>query len=178
MNRAKIQDYIDQRTDERKGLVRVVMKEQPYFMVNNHDYELLVNYRNAFDPDQLANRFSGILSKYDYIVGDWGYDQLRLQGFYDHENPAYDKEHSVDTIQDYLDEYCNFGCAYFIIKNLDVHVRHPKKRHSRRPRRNRPYREKRDKATQANVKHRRHQEIKKVQHGKKRSFVMRRREKD
>lgn len=178
MNRAQIQDYIDQRTEERKGLVRVVMKEKPYFMVNNHEYELLVDYRNAFDPDQLANRFIGILSKYDYIVGDWGYDQLRLRGFYDHKNPVYDKEHSVDTIQDYLDEFCNFGCAYFVIKNLDVQVHRQRKRRSHRPRYSKPYREKKDLAKQPNVKRRQHQEIKKVHHGRKRSFVMRKKEKE
>lgn len=180
MNRAKIQDYIDQRTEERRGLVHVVMKDEPYFSVNNHEYELLVNYRNAFDPDQLANRYSNILSKYDYIVGDWGYDQLRLRGFYAHHNPAYDKDHSVDTIQDYLDESCNFGCAYFVIQNLDVKVQHKRRRRrSRRPRHNnKPYREQRDQLKQPNVKRRHHQAVQKVHHGRRRSFVMRKKDQD
>ena len=31
-------------------------------------------------------RYSDILDKYDYIVGDYGYDQLRLKGFYKDSN--------------------------------------------------------------------------------------------
>ena len=28
-----------------------------------------------------GERFSEVLARYDYIVGDWGYEQLRLRGF-------------------------------------------------------------------------------------------------
>ena len=33
------------------------------------------------DPERLGERFSEVLARYDYIVGDWGYEQLRLRGF-------------------------------------------------------------------------------------------------
>lgn len=122
MNRAKIQDYIDQRVKERKGTFHSSMQDPTHFEINKHSYEIVHNYRNAFDLDKFTDRFSMILSKFDYIVGDWGYDQLRLRGFYDHHNPLYTPDRGVDTIQDYIYEECNFGCAYFVLHNLEVNI--------------------------------------------------------
>lgn len=180
MNRSEIQNNIDQRTEERKGVFHVVMQDDDHFLVNRHHYRLVYNYRDAFDPEKLADRFSSILGKFDYIVGDWGYDQLRLRGFYEESNPLYQENRSVDTIQEYINEECNFGCAYFVIQNLDVHV--PKgaynKNHRRKPRHNQghrrhPFHERRDKLSQPSVKKRKGQEVKSVRHGRKRNFVLR-----
>ena len=38
--------------------------------------------RENVDEELFASRYSDILDKYDFIVGDFGYDQLRLKGFY------------------------------------------------------------------------------------------------
>ena len=61
-------------------------------------------------------RYSDVLLKYDYILGDWGYGQLRLKGFFDDRNQKSTYETKISTLQDYLYEYCNFGCAYFVLK--------------------------------------------------------------
>ena len=50
--------------------------------VDQHYFELIENYRECFNEEQFIARYSDILDKYDYIVGDYGYDQLRLKGFY------------------------------------------------------------------------------------------------
>lgn len=87
--------------------------------INGKNYELLQNVREGFEQETLEARYSEILKKYDYIVGDWGYSQLRLKGFYntDHAKASYDTR--IDLMEDYLYEYCNFGCAYFILKKVD-----------------------------------------------------------
>ncbi|HLS09016.1 YutD family protein [Lentibacillus sp.] len=82
-------------------------------------YEIIENEKNGFHEESVKERFSDILSKYDFIVGDWGYDQLRLKGFYDDQNPRADFDTKISTLDDYLYEYCNFGCAYFIMKKVD-----------------------------------------------------------
>ena len=82
-------------------------------------YEVTENVKDGFQQEALEERYSEILTKYDYIVGDWGYDQLRLKGFYDDQNPKASFDTKISTIDDYLYEYCNFGCAYFIIKRID-----------------------------------------------------------
>lgn len=127
INRSKVEEYINRRKMQRQGLYHVTRQDDTHFLINKHPYTLEVNYKNAFDTEALADRFSTILSKYDYIVGDWGYDQLRLRGFYDPDNPQYIFERGVQTIQDYLYEDCNFGCAYFILHNQEVRI--PKKQH-------------------------------------------------
>lgn len=135
MNKQKIQELIVQRQEQRADIYKVERDGLNSFKINGHPYELLVDYKDAFEPSKLADRFSTILSKYDYIVGDWGFDQLRLKGFYAEKNATNQPGQIVDTIQDYLYEYCNFGCAYFVIQNLDVQVvkpEHSRRHHSRR----------------------------------------------
>lgn len=99
MNRAKIQEYIDQREDQRVDLYHYEKQSENDFLLNGHQYKLLKNYREGFDGEQLANRFSNILNKYDYIVGDWGYDQLRLKGFYDPDNPLFRPEQGLRRLK-------------------------------------------------------------------------------
>lgn len=161
MNRAKIQDYIDQREEQRADLYHFTAQDPTHFLLNGHSYELVKEYRDGFNGAELAKRFSNILSKYDYIVGDWGYDQLRLKGFYAENNPQFNPEQGVDTIEDYLYEDCNFGCAYFIIHNDDVWVPH----HRRRKKTSPVIRERRRKIKQPSVRHRHHQRAERVKVG-------------
>ena len=49
--------------------------------VNEQHFEIVEDYRDCFDEEIFANRYSDILDKYDYVVGDFGYEQLRLKGF-------------------------------------------------------------------------------------------------
>ncbi|MGE7920316.1 YutD family protein [Viridibacillus sp. NPDC093762] len=79
-------------------------------------YDVLTDYREGFQEEAFLERFSDILTKYDYIVGDWGYGQLRLKGFFDDKNQKASFDTKISTLQDYLYEYCNFGCAYFVLK--------------------------------------------------------------
>ncbi|MGM9907753.1 YutD family protein [Limosilactobacillus sp.] len=158
MNRAKIQDYIDRREEQRSDLYHFTAQDHTHFTLNGHPYELVKEYRDGFNGLELAKRFSNILSKYDYIVGDWGYDQLRLRGFYDNGNPQFNPEQGVDTIEDYLYEDCNFGCAYFIIHNDDVRV----PRHRHRGRKSPVIKERRRRLKQPSVRHRSHQHAERV----------------
>jgi uncharacterized protein YutD len=79
-------------------------------------YELVENIKDGYQKDAIDERYSEVLSKYDYIVGDWGYDQLRLKGFYRNDHKKAPIDSKISTLDDYLYEYCNFGCAYFVMK--------------------------------------------------------------
>lgn len=81
-------------------------------------YEIIDNVKDGFKQEDFNDRFSDILSKYDYIVGDWGYGQLRLKGFYEDKNQKATFDTRISTLQDYLYEYCNFGCSYFVLKKI------------------------------------------------------------
>ncbi|HAA8372848.1 TPA_asm: DUF1027 domain-containing protein [Listeria monocytogenes] len=86
--------------------------------IQDLNYEIITNYRDAFDEEKLNERFSDILGRYDYIVGDWGYDQLRLKGFFEDDNRKAAYDNIISTLKEYIYEYCNFGCAYFVIKKV------------------------------------------------------------
>lgn len=168
MNRAKIQDYIDQREDQRADLYHYEQTAENKFTLNGHEYQLLVNYRDGFNGDEFAKRFSNILSKYDYIVGDWGYDQLRLRGFFDPESPLFRPERGKERIEDYLYEDCNFGCPYFVVQNEDVQL--PK--HRSRRRHHNGFRERRKPLHKESIRHRHNQVATSVGEGKKHKFVI------
>ncbi len=87
--------------------------------IQNLCYELVEERKNGFVEEAFRERFTDILSRYDYIVGDWGYGQLRLKGFYDDHNQKATYDTKISTLTEYLYEYCNFGCPYFVLKRVD-----------------------------------------------------------
>ncbi|MFD2670745.1 YutD family protein [Marinicrinis sediminis] len=84
-------------------------------------YELLKDHRNGWNAEAFRDRYSEVLDKYEYIVGDWGYNQLRLKGFHkEHTGKQVPRDQNTfDQLEDYLLEYCNFGCAYFVLKRME-----------------------------------------------------------
>mgnify|MGYP000700684057 CR=1 FL=1 len=81
-------------------------------------FELVENQNEAFDATVFGQRFSEVLTKFDYIVGDWSNEQLRLRGFYKDDRPVTDAE-KISRLEDYLLEYCSYGCAYFVLENAE-----------------------------------------------------------
>ncbi|MFT8872499.1 MAG: YutD family protein [Sporolactobacillus sp.] len=86
--------------------------------VERQRYEVIENVRNGWDNEAFLKRYSDVLSKFDYVVGDWGYEQLRLRGFYEDKNQKSTFDTRISTLVDYLMEYCSFGCAYFVLHKL------------------------------------------------------------
>nr|WP_035299543.1 YutD family protein [Brevibacillus thermoruber] len=81
-------------------------------------YEVMEENRDGWNPEAFKERYSDILDKYDYIVGDWGYGQLRLRGFYENTNRKVPFEQRIAALDEYLHEFCNFGCPYFVLKKV------------------------------------------------------------
>lgn len=86
--------------------------------INNLHYEIVEERGEGFNKEAFQDRYSEILNKYDYIVGDWGYGQLRLKGFYDDKNQKATFDTKISTFTEYLYEFCNFGCSYFVVKKV------------------------------------------------------------
>lgn len=114
----------------------VTLLDEERLKIENTEYLLCLNHKDAFQPEKLAERYNSILNKYDYIVGDWGYDQLRLAGFYRDSHSKAPFEKKISFLEDYLYEYCNFGCAYFVLeKQRDGKEKPNKSKRRRRGRR-------------------------------------------
>lgn len=105
--------------------------------IDGDRYEIIKDYREAFDADQLNERYSPILEKYDYIVADWGYEQLRLKGFYANNNRKVAPDKKISQLEDYLFEYCNFGAPYFVLERLDSKKKQQQPAESENPRKKR-----------------------------------------
>ena len=124
--------------EKKKGEIVTIVNETD-IQIGEREYRIVKNHRDAFDPERLGERFSEVLARYDYIVGDWGYEQLRLRGFFDTSNRRAAPDQRIDTLEDYLYEYCNFGCAYFVIERTGERkekTTHRRRRHKKNNRSN------------------------------------------
>ena len=121
--------------NEDEAIVKLL--DDKRLLVGTQEYELSINHREGFDAEALAGRYTSILNKYDYIVGDWGYEQLRLKGFYRNNNSKVSQDKKISFLEDYLYEYCNFGCAYFVIEKTRAEKEKITKTKRNRKRKNR-----------------------------------------
>lgn len=92
-----------------------VLINEDVVMINGREYEIIANVKDALDIEMLKAKYDPYLDQYDYLVGDVSSEHLRLKGFYD-ENDRVAIDKKANAIVDYLEEYCNPGSAYFILR--------------------------------------------------------------
>ena len=93
-------------------------KSDQIIEINNYKYELIKNYRDAFNRQELEDRLTDYFYDYDYVVGDIAYNKLRLKGFYDDSNKKSKKINNYKFVDDYLMKNCANDCRHFIIKKI------------------------------------------------------------
>ena len=86
--------------------------------INNQKYEIITNYRDAIDSDEISIKLTDYFANYDYIVGDWAYNKLRLKGFCDNSNSLFKENNDVKIINKYIKENCAFGCKWFNLRKI------------------------------------------------------------
>lgn len=79
-------------------------------------YNLIKNYKEAFNEEEFKNKVTEYFIDFDYIVGDIAYDKLRLKGFTKKSNKLNNKINDFDRVEDYIKENCAYGCKYFILE--------------------------------------------------------------
>jgi len=89
-------------------------------VINNIEYEVVENVKDCFDQQEVQEKLNDVdyFNDFDYILGDYAYDKLRLKGFYSKNNKKVNDINNYDKIKDYIDNYCSFGCRYFILKKV------------------------------------------------------------
>ncbi|MBP3635683.1 MAG: YutD family protein [Bacilli bacterium] len=88
--------------------------------IDNIKYEIIKNYRDGFNKEEFINKCTEYFYDFDYIVGDWAYDKLRLKGFYDDFNKKSKNFNKISTLDKYLKENCAYECKYFVAKKINV----------------------------------------------------------
>ena len=87
--------------------------------LEKNEYEVIKNYKNGFNQEEVEKRFTDYFSPYDYVVGDIAYGSLRLKGFYDKKNKKVNKINNYENVEKYLKEDCANDCRYFILKKIE-----------------------------------------------------------
>ena len=87
--------------------------------INNHKYEVINNYKDALNKEELASKLTDYFDNFDYIVGDIAYSKLRLKGFNDATNSNFKDINDVSKVDDYIKNNCAYGCRWFMLKRID-----------------------------------------------------------
>lgn len=88
-------------------------------VLDNIEYELIKDYRNAFNFDELKEKYTDYFYDYDYVLGDYSYDKLRLKGFCKKKNKNRNSINDYALVDNYLNEHCSYECRHFIIEKID-----------------------------------------------------------
>lgn len=86
--------------------------------LNGIEYKIVKNYMECFDLEEVADKLkdTDYFNDFDYILGDYSYDKLRLKGFYRKDSKKVKKINNYEYIDNYIREYCSYGCRHFIIE--------------------------------------------------------------
>jgi uncharacterized protein YutD len=86
--------------------------------VEEIEYELIKNYNEGYDQEEMMERWTEDFNEFDYVVGDYSYNKLRLKGFYSSKNKKVKDYNNYKNLEAYLKENCAYGCRYFVIKKI------------------------------------------------------------
>lgn len=93
-----------------------MVKNMKKINIEDREYELIKNYNNGFDEELFKEKVTDYFYDYDYIVGDFSYDKLRLKGFYDEKNKNVTKTNNIKDLDKYIEEYCSYNARHFVLK--------------------------------------------------------------
>lgn len=86
--------------------------------LDGNKYEIIKDDSKSFNKENVEKKYTDYFSKFDYIVGDISYGNLRLKGFYEDENDANSYHNKITLLKEYIEKKCSYGCAYFVMKKI------------------------------------------------------------
>ena len=84
--------------------------------LNGKIYQLIENKSNCFNEEDVIPKFTEYFDTFDYVLGDYSYGKLRLEGFYDSTSNKKTKINDVSRWKEYVKSYCAYDCNYFLLK--------------------------------------------------------------
>lgn len=88
-------------------------------VLDNIEYELIEDNGDSFDENEIKEKYTDYFYEFDYILGDYAYNKLRLKGFCDKNNKRYNKINDYSTKDEYLKKLCAYKCKYFVLKRVN-----------------------------------------------------------
>ena len=89
-------------------------------IIDENKYEIIKEYKNGFDKEEFINKCTDYFFDFDYVVGDWAYDKLRLKGFYSDDNKKAKDFNKISSLDRYLMENCAYEFKYFVAKRNNM----------------------------------------------------------
>lgn len=83
---------------------------------NDKEYTLIKDEKSSFDYDEVVEKFTDYFNEFDYVLGDYSYEKLRLKGFCKKNNKNFKECNDYKNVESYLRNFCSYGCRYFIIE--------------------------------------------------------------
>ncbi len=87
-------------------------------VIKNQEYQVLNNYKDALNPEELEEKLTDYFDDFDYIFGDIAYNHLRLKGFNDPTNKNFKPYNDISKVEEYLAQNCAYGCRWFLISKI------------------------------------------------------------
>lgn len=87
--------------------------------IKNKKYKVVKDEDKTIDINMLEEMMTDYFDCYDYIVGDWAYNKLRLKGFNKKNNKFYKEINDYNKVDSYIKNNCAYGCKYFILEKLE-----------------------------------------------------------
>lgn len=87
-------------------------------VINSVNYEIVRNDADCLDISAIEERITDYFDPYDYIMGDYAYEKVRLKGFYESDNKNANKINDIKYMDDYIKDYCSYGAKIFLLKKI------------------------------------------------------------
>ena len=88
-------------------------------IIDGKKYEVIRNYRDAFNEEDLQGKITEYYDRFDYILGDYAYGKVRLKGFNKKDNVSYQAINDYEKIDEYIKNCCAYECKYFVLQKLN-----------------------------------------------------------
>ena len=87
-------------------------------VLENNEYELIEDNGDCFSENEIKEKYTDYFNDFDYILGDYAYNKLRLKGFCEKNNSRFNKINDYVTKNEYLKNLCAYKCKYFVLKKV------------------------------------------------------------
>ena len=69
--------------------------------------------------EEFERLYTDYFYDYDYILGDYAYNKLRLKGFNDKKNKNFNKINNIENYEKYIQEFRGYKSKHFLLKKTN-----------------------------------------------------------
>ena len=86
--------------------------------INGTVYEIIREDDKCVNREELLEKMTDYFEPYDYILGDYAYEKLRLKGYYEEKSKKATEINNIKNVDNYIKNYCSYGAKIFLLKKI------------------------------------------------------------